>query len=645
MQFKRLFETGQIGKLTTRNKLVMAPMSLGYTEYPYNFTRQYIDAIEERAKGGVGLIITAHVKAESAIDPYPIGEMFACLDREYNLRNFAELTEVTRLHGAKIAVQLSAGTGRNADLPMSEKWPAAPSVVPLRKNPQLSTRELSLDDISRLVEAYGKAAERAKQAGFDAIMVHCASSYLLGQFLNPRWNKRTDRYGGSLENRMRFMEECIKSAMNRVGSDFPLLAKLTTDHMSEAGPSIEEAKLIAKRLEELGIAAMYLSTGGYDAIDWVIPPIYYPQGCKVPYTQLVKETLRIPVILDGRIDDPELAERLLEEGKADFIGLGRPLLADPEWPKKVKEGRTTDIRNCIYCNECTNRIFSCRYAKCTVNPALGREKESKVWLASTHKRVMVIGGGPGGMRAATIAAIRGHKVTLYEKSKKLGGNLRAASSPQFKVPMRPIIDWLEREANRAGVKIELGREATAKTIEEIKPDVVVLATGSIPAIPDVPGVKGQNVATATDILLGKVKVGDKVVVVGGGSIGCETALYLAQMAKEVVIVEMLPDIALDAGPIEKVALLKLLTESKVKWFTGMKLDRITEESAVVCNKDGQRQTFQAGSVVLATGMKANDRLYKELEGKVPELYKIGDALQPRRVFDAIHEGEAVAHLI
>ncbi|MFC1929947.1 FAD-dependent oxidoreductase [Chloroflexota bacterium] len=644
-QYRRLFESGHIGRLITKNRLIMAPMGLQYTEYPHTFASNYIDALEERSRGGVGLIVTAHVEAENEIDPYPIGTINAALDRDYNLRTFADLTERVHRYDVKIVVQISAGTGRCADLPMPEKWPAAPSEVPILRNPQLHTRELSLGEISGLIEAYGKAAERAQRAEFDGIMVHCGDTYLLGQFLNPKWNRRADRYGGSLENRMRFMEECIESVKSRVSSDFPLLAKLATDHMTEGGPSPEEAKLIAKRLEELGVAALYLSIGGYDTKDWLVPPMYYPQGCKVPHIESFKEVVNIPVIVDGRINDPEFAERLLEEGKVDFIGLGRPLLADPEWPKKVKEGRTGDIRSCIYCNECMSRSAKSKYVKCSVNPALGSEKEYRVWPAATRKRVMVIGGGPGGMSAARVAALRGHKVTLYEKAHKLGGNLLIASSPQFKMPIRPIINWLAREAEKAGMNIELGQEVTAKTIEEIKPDVVIVATGSVPAIPDIPGVKGKNVATAIDVLLGKVKVGDEVVMVGGGIIGCETAFHLAQMGKKMTIVEMLADIALDAGSIEKTALLRLLAESRVNWSTGMKVIRITNEGAVASDKDGQQQTFQTDSIVLATGMVANDGLYEELKEKVPEIYKIGDALQARRVFEAIHDGEAVARIL
>lgn len=645
MKLEKLFEPGRIGALEIRNRIVMAPMALNYVEYPYQPTKRYADCLAERAKGGAGLIITCHVKAESTIDPYPIGFMFPCIDREYTLRNFTELVDAVHIHGVKIMPELSAGTGRHADVPMRDKWPVGASEVPLFINPQLKTRALTLDEIQRLVEAYGEAAARVERAGFDGIEVHCMGGYLIDQFLNPIWNKRTDKYGGDLENRMRFMVECIESAKSKVSSGFTLIARITTDYLMEGVRPPEETIKIAKRLEELGMKALHLSTGCYDTLDWIIPPTYYPQGCGVPYAQPIKKSVNIPVIVDGRIVDPDFAEKLLDEGKTDFIGLGRALLADPCWPKKVREGRTEEIRKCIFCDECLNAIFQFRHAQCSVNPALGREKEYMIVPASKPKKVAVIGGGPGGMEAARVAALRGHMVTLYEKSDKLGGNLKAASSPTFKAPVRSLIDWLTAEVKKAGVKTELGKEVTARTIEAAKPDTVVVATGAAAAIPEVPGVKSANVATAIDVLLGKAKVGKEVVVVGGGLVGCETALCLAQMGKGVTIVEMLPDIALDVGLAEKMALFKLFAENKVRWFTNVKLDEITKEGLVARDKEGRKQTFKADSVVLAVGMQSEDRLYRELEGKVPELYKIGDARQPRRIINAIHEGSLIAQEI
>lgn len=645
MKFKKLFETGKMGKMEIRNRIVQVPMVLNYTQYPYNLTKRYIEALAERARGGVGLIITTSTKAESTIDPYPVGTMFPSLDREYTLRTFAELTDTVHMLGAKIGVQLSPGTGRHADVPMADKWPVSASAVPMVFYPKLLTRELNLDEIARLVEAYGEAARRAEQAGFDVIMVHCFGGYLIDQFLTSLWNKRKDKYGGDLENRMRFMVECVESAKSKLSTDFPLIARLSSNHMMEGGRPIDETIKIAKRLEELGISALHLSTGCYDTVQWTVPPMYYPEGVGVPYAQPIKEAISIPIIVEGRIASPEFAEKLLEENKTDFIGLGRSLLADPWWPRKVKEGRTEEIRKCIFCNECGATLAAFRYVKCAVNPALGNEGEHKILPAPRSKRVVVIGGGPAGLKAASIAAVRGHDVTLFEKTNELGGNLKAASAPPFKATIRSLIDWLVREASRAGVKIQLGNEATAKTIKDLKPEVVVFAAGSSPIVTKVLGVGGKNVVTAVDVLLGKAKVGNKLVVVGGGAIGCEVALHFAQMGKHVTIVEMLPEIGADLARANRLAMSRLLAESKVGLVTNAKLDQITNEGIVATSTDGRKQIFKADTVVLAIGMKANDRLYRELEGKVPELYKIGDALQPRKIINAIHEGDFIGREI
>ncbi|MFC1929754.1 FAD-dependent oxidoreductase, partial [Chloroflexota bacterium] len=395
----------------------------------------------------------------------------------------------------------------------------------------------------------------------------------------------------------------------------------------------------------LGMAALYLALGCYETIDWVAPPMYYPRGCKVAPAQPIKEAVSIPVIIDGRIDDAEFAEKLLVEQKADFIAIGRPLLADPEWPKKVMERRSEDIRSCIYCNECIDRSFRGQYSWCTVNPALGREREKEyriIWPAPKRKKVLVVGGGPAGMRSATIASLKGHEVTLYEKADRLGGNLWAASAPPFKASIRPLINWLIRETTKAGVRIETGKEATLELIQRNNPDLVVVATGSTPVIPTIQRANAKNVFTAIDVETSKASVGNSVVIVGGGSSGLDTALHLTQMGKKVTILEMLPDIAMDARRITRMALLRLLRENEVNWFTQMKLDEIRTTGVVAVDRGGRRQVFSADSVVLATGMKANDELFKALEGKIAEVYKIGDAREPRRIIDAIHEGEIIA---
>ena len=641
MEFRKLFEPGRIGSLEIPNRIVMPPMALNYVEYPYQPTKRYADCLAERARGGVGLIITCHTKAETKIDPYGIGLTFPAIDREENVRNFVEMVNEVHIYGTKIMPELAVGVGRNADAPTPDRWPVGASEVPAFMNPQIKTRALTIDEIQRLVESYGGAAARVERVGFDGIEVHCMGGYLIDQFLNTVWNKRTDKYGGDLDNRMRFMVECIESAKSRVSGQFTFIARMTPDYRMEGIRPLEETIRIAQRLEELGIGALHLTTGCYETMDWMIPPVYYPEGSAVPFIQPIKKAVTIPVIVNGRIVDPEFAEKILDEGKTDFVGLGRALLADPYWPKKVKGGRIEEVRKCISCNECL-RIFEFKHARCSINPALGREKEAKIIPAAKPKKVAVIGGGPAGMESARIAALKGHQVTLYEKSDTLGGTLKAGSAPAFKSPIRSLIDWLTAEVKKAGVKIELGKEVTPETIEGTRPDAVIVATGAKPVIPEIPGIKSTKVVTAIDVLLGKADVGKEVVVVGGGFVGCETALYLAQMGKAVTIVELLPEIALDTGIIERIALFKLFGENNVRWFTNTKVDEITEEGVVAGDKEGQKRTLKADSVVLAVGMYSEHELYRKLESKVPEIYEIGDTRQPRRIVNAIHEGFIIA---
>ena len=636
-----MFEPMTLGTLEIPNRIVMAPLVLNYVDYPYKPTAQYAAILEERARGGVGLIITSHVKAERTIDPYPIGNMFPCIDNEYTLRDFAELTDAVHMHGAKIMPELSPGTGRYADIFKRDQWPVSASEVPLLIDPEIKTRALSYDEIQRLVEAYGQAAKRVEMAGFDGIEIHVFAGYLTDQFLNPVWNKRTDQYGGDLDNRMRFMTECIDSAKANVSSGFPLIARLSSVYGIDGIRSTEETITIAQRLEQLGILALHLAAGCYEAMEWLAPTIYDTQGCMIPYAHPIKEAVSIPVITEGRISDPAYAEQLLAEGKTDFVGLGRSLLADPHWPKKVREGRIDEIRKCIFCNECTNALFTFKHVKCAVNPALGREKTYRVMAAAKPKKVTVIGGGPGGMQVAALAASRGHEVTLYDKGAKLGGVLIPGSTPEFKASIRSLIDGLKAEITRAGVTIALGQEVTVETIEASKPDAVVVATGGKMTLPDILGVDGDNVVSAIDVLAGKVPVGQEVVVIGGGYVGCETGLYLAQNGKTVTILLRSASIAADAGWCENAVLLRLLPQHGVRWVTGVTYKEITRDGVVITDKGGNEQTFPAATVVLAVSLRADDQLYRDLQGKIPELYRVGDAREPRKIFDAMHEGSAI----
>jgi len=630
------------------NRIVVSPMGFGYSEGGHDrwwYTERHIRTFGTLAKGGAGLLNQSDVKIESEIDKEAVFPGYLVLDRDDWIRRLNLLTDTVHRYGAKIAIELSAGSGRVA-FPVLGYQPVSPSPTPHFLDPNLITRELTIGEIERLVEAYGQAAARAKLAGFDAIHFHCMF-FLFDQFLNPLWNKRTDKYGGDLEGRMRFVLECIESTKSNVGSDFPLIMGMVSDHKMPGATTLEDTIKIAKRFEEAGVHALFLRAGDYDSPSWMMPPAYMEDGCSVPLTQPIREAVSVPVIVGGKIRTPELAEKILEDGKTDFIAIARPMLADPEWPKKAREGRAEDIRKCIACNECIDRLLVWAPLGCSVNPSLGNEWDCDIVPASRPKKVLIIGGGPAGMEAATIAAQRGHKVTLYEKDDKLGGHLIEASAPSFKKDIRSLLDRLTIELNKAKVEIKLGKEATTETVQKLKPDVVIVATGSIPEIPDVPGVKGNNVTTAIDILRGKAKVGQEVVVLGGNEIGAETAVYLAQMGKTVTIVRRgLEPTPSDVGQTNISCLMEMLAENKVKWVTNVDVKEITADGIVVVDKkDGSEQTLKADTVVLARGLVADNKLYYDLEGKVPELFLIGDGIKPQKIWEAMHDGFHIAREI
>lgn len=415
MNYPKLFEPTSIGSLNLRNRIVLSPIATNFSVGDNaKFTERYIEYYKERARGGVGLIITTHVKAEKDIDPYPITYGYATIDSSREIKYFTELTESVHQFGAKIAIELSPGSGRIVDELIPGKRPIGPSEIPLLTMPEIMTRELTKDEVFQLVKSYGRAAGLAKQSGFDAIYVHFLA-YLGDQFLSSCWNHRTDEYGGSLENRMRFLLECIDSVRSQVGNDFPMIVGLALDHGFSGGRELEETKQIIKKLEPLGIDALHLRRGSYDAMNLLIPTTYMKEGVSVDYAYEIKKSTDIPVIVDGKLTDLDYCEKLLVEGKTDFIGMARSFLTDPFWPQKAKAGKNEDILPCIHCMQCVNRLLFAKYSACTVNPRYGREYEGQLPRVSKPKKVLVVGGGPGGMSVSKYLSERGHKVTLLEK--------------------------------------------------------------------------------------------------------------------------------------------------------------------------------------------------------------------------------------
>jgi thioredoxin reductase len=476
-------------------------------------------------------------------------------------------------------------------------------------------------------------------ADFDMIEFHAHCGYLIDQFMTPLWNKRTDDYGGDLDGRLKFTLELIEATRAKVGPDFPLCFRFVAEHRFKGGRKLEESLEIARRMEAAGINVLHIDAGAYDAFHWMFPTNYEPQGCIVDLAAAIKKVVAIPVITVGLINRPELAEDILETGQADFICIGRQLIADPEWPNKARQGKIKDIRPCIICNEfCLGRLWSGKSMSCSVNPMAGKERYYEIKRAEKQKKVMVIGGGPAGMEAARVAALRGHEVCLYEKEKELGGQLNAASVPAFKKSLKSLAEYLSFQLKKLGIKVETGKVVDQPLIDQVAPEVVVVAVGASPLLPDIPGIEKDKNITVVDLYLEKKEIGDTVIVAGGGMTGCDAALYLAQEGKIVTVVEMLPEIARDLNFISRIALLEKLAENEVTILTNMNIREFTDEGLMAIDKEGKDQILKADAVVLALGAKSESKLVKDLVHTDFELFKIGDCVSPRRIGEAIHEG-------
>ena len=636
----KLFEPFKIGTTELKNRIVMPPMATNFSAEDGSVTKRLKNYYVERARGSVGLIIV-----EGAyVEPRGKGSVRQlAVDHDNKIPGLRELAMAVHANGAKVALQLFHG-GRQSHSSIIGTQPVSPSEVYCRLTRE-TPRALAVKEIKDVVEAFAEAARRTKEAGFDAVEIHGAHGYLINQFLSPLTNKRTDQYGGDVKGRTRFLLEILERVREKVGSGYPVLCRINGDDYIEGGITLEEAKAIAKMLEAGGVDALHISGGIYDSpVPVTTAPMVLPRGHMVHLAAGIKGVVNVPVIAVGRINDPELAEEILQQGKADLVSMGRALLADPYLPKKAAAGALDEINRCTACDECISRLFFNEEIACSVNAALGREEEYRIEKAEVAKRVLVVGGGPAGMEAARVSALRGHEVILYEKSDRLGGQLNLAAVPPHKEEIKNVIAYLEPQIRKLGVKIILEKEVTPSLVEKIKPDVVFIATGSVPIIPENLEVKGGNIVTANDVLAGVASVGERVVVVGGGMVGAETAEFLAERGKKVTVLEMLGRIGVDMVPMVIMLLYRRLKELGVVMLTNAKVEEIREDG-VVYEKDGKKQTVEADSVVLAMGSKPNIGLMKALEGRVAELYAIGDAKELGNVLNAIHEGSRLAHEI
>ena len=663
MKYKNLFTPVKIGSVVIKNRFAMAPMGpLGLADAQGGFNQRGIDYYTERAKGGTGLIITGVTFSDCKVETQ---SMPNCPNSTYNpvhfIRTGREMTERVHAYGSKIFLMMSAGFGR-VTIPtnLGEFPPVAPSAIPHRWLDKIC-RPLTVEEIKSIVKSFGDGAYNAKRAGFDGVEIHAVhEGYLLDQFAISMFNLRTDEYGGSLENRLRFAKEVVEEIKSRCGSDFPVALRFSVKSMikdwregalpgeefEEKGRDIEEGLEAAKLLVQYGYDALDTDVGTYDAWWWNHPPMYQEKGLYRPYCKMVKEVVDVPVLCAGRMDNPDMASQALENGECDIISLGRPLLADPDYVNKLRSGRLAQIRPCISCQEgCMGRIQEYSMINCAVNPQAARERDMAYEPILKSKKVLVVGGGVAGCEAARVLAIRGHQPELFEKGSRLGGNLIPGGAPEFKEDDLALAEWYATTLKDLNVPVHLNHEVTKEEVLAGNYDAVIIATGSQPkkfSLGD-----DDKVYTAAQVLLKEKDCGDSTVIVGGGLVGCETALWLAQHGKKVTIVEALDKILAVNGPLchaNKDMLERLVPFNGVEVVTGAKVKSYAGGVLTAETAEGEK-TIPCDSVILAVGYREEDSLYRQLEFDVPEIYLLGDAKKVSNIMYGIWDAFEVANHI
>ncbi len=627
-----LFDKTQLGTMKLKNRIFMSPM--GTTgEADGSYCNEGIDYFMERAKGGAGLIITGANVVSTKYEARPCTE----LSNFHHVERLNMLIERCHNYGAKVCVQLSPGLGRQQFTdPFTPPYSAGSVGAFWYKD--LVCKPFAKEDIQYLVGKVGYSASLAVMAGADAVELHAYGGYLLDQFQSKQWNNRTDEYGGSLENRMRFTLECIQAIQQNVPKNFPILVKFTPDQRVEGFRTLDEGIEMAKILEKAGVTALHVDTGCYEEWYQAITTIYSKPGHKLDVQKAIKEVVNIPVLGDGKLYDPKLANKVIEDETLDYLGLAHEMLADPYWPTKVKEGRYEDIRPCIGCNECLLAGFSGKHYYCAVNPTCYAERDYALPKPDGSKKsILVIGGGPGGMSAAITARQRGWDVELWEKTDRLGGTLWAAGGPDFKADIIKLINYMKVQCDKLGVKVRYNKTATAENVLGGNWDKVVLAAGADPAVPPIDGI--ENATPVSEYLTHNVTAGKKVVIIGGGLAGTEAACDIAPHAEEVTVVEMMPDILFNAAHClnNDQHLRNMVKDRGVKVAAGAKVTKITPTS-VTYEKDGETVTLECDTVFNAAGFKANNQLEDLLEDHYDNVTVIGDAIAPRKILTAVHEG-------
>jgi len=629
----KLFEPITIRGMTLKNRIVMPAMQVNV-----GFRSQRAQAYYAgRVWGGAGTIIVG----ATSVDQFILDEAWGKAGGAARfVSGAALLANAVHEAGAKVGIQLWHGNRYPCGIGMYDV--KGEVVAPSARD---DMRELTPNEIRAIAHKFALAAAGARMAGYDFVELHGAHGYLPCQFFSPAFNQRSDEYGGDLEGRMRFGVECVRAMRRAVGNDYPIFYRLGAWEDRADGIRLEDAIEFAVALEKAGVDVVDVSAGSLaEAGFGVTPGSDHPPGTFVHLAASVKARVKVPVVAVGRINSGALAESILAEGKADLIANGRQLIADPFWPEKVASNRSEDIVPCLSCNTCMDSAFSMGELCCAVNPSLGREADYAPKPAEVRKRVLVVGGGPAGMEAARTLAIRGHQVSLWEKEERLGGQLALASMPPYKVEIAQLSKYLERQVEKSGVNILRGCEATLESIEEMSPDAVVMATGSRPLLPQIPGIERAKVVLALDVLAGKAEVGERVAIIGGELVGCETAEYLVDRGRQVTVMRRGEAMAANMNPLARDTLLARLKRRGVALLPGVKYEEISDEGVVV-TREGKRQTIPADTIVVAAGATPEVSLLGALQARGIAAYAVGDCASPGKIANALADGARVGREI
>jgi 2,4-dienoyl-CoA reductase-like NADH-dependent reductase (Old Yellow Enzyme family)/thioredoxin reductase len=634
----KLLEPLKIGPVTLRNRIALAPIGSWYAPPDGYCNQRLIDYYVRYAKGGTGLLIGEFLRVNDTDSAYAAN---MAIPNNRFIYGYSEMAEAVHDEGAAMVFQIGHAGGNTRPDQINGLTPIAPS--PFVNIDGVLTKEMTLEDISRVQNEFVATASRLQISGFDGIEIHAAHGYLLSEFLTPRYNHRRDAYGGSLENRARMIIEIYDKIRSKCGKDFMIGIRVNVNENFEGhndGLVMDDVVAFAKMLESKGID--YISCTGADIINQKasVPTMYMERGYNIAHTEMVKKAVKVPIICAGGFN-VELSERTIREGKADMVAIARGLIADPELPRKLKEGRIEDIRPCIRGGiGCASHARFNKTLACEINPSIGSESKEIMAnsAARTPLKVMVVGGGPGGMEAARLAAHRGHKVTLFEKNQELGGRLIEASVPDFKIDIRNLITWLKTQIQKENVEVRLGVEVTPKLIKKEKPDVLIVSVGAEYSIPAEILQDKANILLPEQVTVGKNKIGKKVIVTGGGSIGCDLAIYLAESQnKEVTLCTRQDEVMKDYDDIlTAISIRERLERDGVKVKTGVSLKGFSGGKAAFTDREGITWLLEADTVVVSGGLTPRTEAAGRFEKLAPKVYQIGDCVKVGRIWDAFH---------